>query len=755
MRRKGVLIRNRGFAWVPACLCLLPLAAWCQPAADSLSAGVARYNRDVAATPGPRLLAERSAALYQLIAADPAAALDLALPMDARETVEGVLRARVEDDFAGHRSRTRWSLETAGARFEVFFRDGVPRPSAVPVTLRGVRVGDRIAASFASAVSAAGLPNGRPRTVAPQCTTTGAQQIAVLAVTTPSNPSFPAGFTPAALQREFFGASTGSLASDSLNSYWQEASYGRTSALGQVIGPLALNRDFTCDQLEDLLTAAVAAADSSLDFTRFSRVAVVFPAGVCTTEAFGSIGGAGSIGCQSVVSPSKGTLSASAAWFPVHPLQPMSLWLGDVTHELGHNLGLNHASAESFGGAPLGAPGDPGATAEYGDPASPMGQTWASWNGMPAIGQYSAAHKSNLLNWLPPGGYQEVRSSGAFTLAPLEAPDGLRALRVLRDAPTNSWLWLEYRQPAGDVDGSLSLLGKLDGSNLFAGALVHHESQALDPQHTYLLNFNSAAGPVLAAGTSWSDPYSPLTLSVGTPTPDGLPVAVGYDSPCATASFSATSFGASGGLGTLTVTADPGCAWTAATASSWISFTGPVSGQGNGIVGFSVAANAAQQQRTGYLRVARQGQPILQSGNGLTILGVSPNSGAGSGSAFTFRFTDPNGYGDIEWAILSFGGAACQVAVSSAGGYAWLWSDTSGQWIGPAYFQSGASLGNSQCTLSSTFSSATGAGNEMDVTLRMAFAPSFAGTRQITAEALAPSGGQAVAGMGAWTVIGQ
>jgi hypothetical protein len=756
---ESVLNRNRGLAWVPACLCLLPLAGWCQPEpADWLSARVARYNQAAAAIPDQRLLDERSAALYRLIAADPAAALDLALPMDGRETIEGVLRARVEDDFAGHRSRTRWSLETPGARFEVFFRDGAPRLSGAPVALRGLRVGDRVAAASASA---AGLPAGRSQVVAPQCTTTGAQQIAVLQVTTPSNRAFPAGFTPAALQQVFFGASTGSLASDSLTSYWQEASYGRTSASGQIIGPLALNQDFTCDQLEALLASAVAAADSSVDFTLFSRVAVVFPAAVCTTEAFGSIGGAGSIGCQSVVSPSKGTLSASAAWFPVYPLQLVSLWLGDVSHELGHNLGLNHASAESFGGAPLGAPGDPGVTAEYGDPASSMGQTWASWNGMPAIGQYSAPHKSSILNWLLPGGYQEVRSSGAFTLAPFEAPDGLRALRVLRDAGTGSWLWLEYRQPIGDVDGSLSLLGNLDGSNPFAGALVHHESQALDPQHTYLLNFNSAAGPVLAAGTSWSDPYSPLTLSVGAPTADGLPVTVSYDPPCATPYLSTTSFGASGGPGTLVVTADPGCAWTATTASNWISFTGPVSGQGSGVVGFSVAPNLAQQQRTGYLSVGRQGEPILQSGNGLTVLGVSPNSGTGSGTAFTFRFSDPNGYGDIAWVILSFGGAACQVAVPSVGGYAWLWSDTGGQWIGPAYFPPGASLGNSpnlgnsQCTLDSALSSSSGAGNEVDVTLRMAFSPSFAGTRQIAAEAITQSGGQAVAGVGAWVVSGQ
>lgn len=445
MLQDSVLNRTRGLAWIPAWLCLLPLAAWCQPdPADSLSARVSRYNQAIAAKADSGPLEERWAALYELIAGDPGAALDLALPAERWDEIEGVLRARVEDDFAGHRSRTRWWIETAGTRFEVFFPALAPRPSAVPVTLRGLRVGDHIAAA---AVGTAAPMSASAQPAVPQCTTTGTQNIAVIEVTTPSNPSFPAGFTQAALEREFFGSGTGSPASDSLNAYWQEASYGQTSAAGQVLGPLALNQNFTCDQLDALLTAAVAAADPLIDFTRFTRVAVVFPVSVCTTQAFGSIGGSGTIGCQSVVSPSKGVFSASAAWFPIYPLQLMSLWLGDVSHELGHNLGLNHASTESFGGAPLGVPGDAGVTAEYGDPASTMGQTWTSWNGMPVIGQYSAAHKSNLLSWLPPGGYREVRSSGSFTLAPFEAPDGQRALRVLRDASTDSWLWLEYREP--------------------------------------------------------------------------------------------------------------------------------------------------------------------------------------------------------------------------------------------------------------------------------------------------------------------
>src|SRR5205823_8947699 len=87
---------------------------------------------------------------------------------------------------------------------------------------------------------------------------------------------------------------------------------------------------------------------------------------------------------------------------------------------------------------------------------------------------------------------------------------------------------------------------------------------------------NSAMMP----GQSWSDPYSSLNLTINGVNSGGLSVSAKYDQPCASVQFSSTVFGATGGTGTATVTASPGCSWTAL-ASSWITLTGQTSGVGS------------------------------------------------------------------------------------------------------------------------------------------------------------------------------
>src|SRR5208283_161948 len=234
-----------------------------------------------------------------------------------------------------------------------------------------------------------------------QCSTTGVQNIAVLVLTMPSSPPFPDGFTPSFFQQLFFGPSTGALATDSVNSAWREMSYGQTSAAGQIFGPFPLAQDYDCDHLPDLAAAAIDAADSTADFTQFTRVALMFPVQECALSGFGELGGLGSVGCQTISSPSKGSLTASIAWLPLYPYQLAPFFLGIPVHELGHNLGLNHDSSEDFGSVPLGALSDPGALAEYGSPFSAMGAAWFSNAAdAPAFGQYSAEHKGNILHWL-------------------------------------------------------------------------------------------------------------------------------------------------------------------------------------------------------------------------------------------------------------------------------------------------------------------------------------------------------------------
>src|SRR5262249_28291569 len=120
-----------------------------------------------------------------------------------------------------------------------------------------------------------------------------------------------------------------------------------------------------------------------------------------------------------------------------------------IMHELGHNLGLNHANSRTFAdsvGNPitLGPLGAAGTSQEYGDDFDAMSA------GNP--GHYDAPHKA-MLNWMDSSNFQVVQSSGTWTLEPIEtSPAGLKALKVQRGTGNDAWLWIEYRQPILNYD---------------------------------------------------------------------------------------------------------------------------------------------------------------------------------------------------------------------------------------------------------------------------------------------------------------
>jgi Viral BACON domain/Putative binding domain, N-terminal len=79
-------------------------------------------------------------------------------------------------------------------------------------------------------------------------------------------------------------------------------------------------------------------------------------------------------------------------------------------------------------------------------------------------------------------------------------------------------------------------------------------------------------------------------------------------------STAAFSFQAAGGSGSVTVTAENRCTWTATSQSSWLSITGGASGSGTAVVTFSAAPNAASDARAGTLSVAGLPVAVAQEG---------------------------------------------------------------------------------------------------------------------------------------------
>ncbi|MEP7342896.1 MAG: reprolysin-like metallopeptidase [Acidobacteriota bacterium] len=85
------------------------------------------------------------------------------------------------------------------------------------------------------------------------------------------------------------------------------------------------------------------------------------------------------------------------------------------------------------------------------------------------------------------------------------------------------------------------------------------------------------------------------------------------------------TFTASGGSGSVAVTGATGCTWIATSNAAWITITGGASGNGNGTVAYSVAANTGVA-RTGTATIAGQTFTVTQSAAPCPAITVNPAS---------------------------------------------------------------------------------------------------------------------------------
>jgi len=272
-----------------------------------------------------------------------------------------------------------------------------------------------------------------------------------------------------------------------------------------------------------------------VDFNTYDRVAIVFP----DLSPSCNWAGLSSIGCYNVTT-SSGTFNVSTSVLVWNNLTTVNnIGYQVIFHELGHQLGLAHSRLRVFTDTnnnpiPLGALGTTGTLWEYAGHESVMG--FADGH----LGHYGAAHKAELLNWLPGSDYQLVQGSGTYTIQPYETSlTGPKALKIQRGTGNDAWLWVEYRQNTGLYDSTLP------NSQMYTGALIHYEDSVTNRQ-TDLLDFTAPASysdnPVLAAGQTWTDPYTNVSLSVLSATSAGLTVSVNYGAvPCTPANATVTT----------------------------------------------------------------------------------------------------------------------------------------------------------------------------------------------------------------------
>jgi M6 family metalloprotease-like protein len=506
-----------------------------------------------------KALEGRALALRALMASDPAAAERLAFPASVLAALEasfpnatasleqrghwtGELEYLIEDSVDLKSHRAVFKLHGAQEVLEVKFAGREPPGSlsGQRLSVGGVRSGRLVVASEVERLDAQQGGSATADALALACGPLGSQNVVSILVNLPSY-KLPAVTTPDFVRGVLLGnAYAGSATASpdrSVDDFWRQASDGQTAvnaAAASVVGPVTLASDFNkdangasyCDYY-GMANAAMAAVDNQVDFRQYSRVQLIVPPnGACGWA------GVANVGCRTQSTAGDGTFTASSAWQRADTMQSRGSAVQLSTHELGHNLGMSHASSRDFGTEPLGALGSAGTLSEYGDPHSTMG----SWN----FGFYAASHAANQLTWLAAGAnYLTVESSGTYTIQNYEArPAGLKALKVRRGTGNDAWLWIESRQNTGLYSAALN-------SALFTGALIHYQD-ATTGGKSHLLDFSSGSGSfasaALQAGQTWTDPYSNVAVTVNAVTPGALTLTVNYGAtPCTQAAPTVTA----------------------------------------------------------------------------------------------------------------------------------------------------------------------------------------------------------------------
>jgi len=122
-----------------------------------------------------------------------------------------------------------------------------------------------------------------------------------------------------------------------------------------------------------------------------------------------------------------------------------------------------------------------------------------------------------------------------------------------------------------------------------------------------------------------------------------------------------SSFGATGGAGSVTISTSRDCTWSIAADAPWVSIVGDHSGQGDGVVAYAVAANTVPASRSGSIVVGSQKVPLSQAAAPCRFdLSRSRDSIGPAGGQLAVDVTTLSGCqwaatSDIGWIVVSSG----------------------------------------------------------------------------------------------------
>src|ERR1051325_7075196 len=212
-------------------------------------------------------------------------------------------------------------------------------------------------------------------------------------------------------------------ATNSANAFWKEVSFGvrslvgKTAATGDVYGwDTIAATNATCDYSNWGTAARNAATAAGVDLSGYDHIVHYFPrASSCSFSGVGQL-------------PGKYT------WINGSGAQTIS-------HELGHNFGLHHASSDictATDGTRV-AIGPNCTLNEYGDPFDVMGSGFRHEN----------AYQKGRLGFFETANMTTSTAGGTYDVVPIEQKaTGIQSLRVPIPG-TSEFYYVEYRQPFG------------------------------------------------------------------------------------------------------------------------------------------------------------------------------------------------------------------------------------------------------------------------------------------------------------------
>jgi subtilisin family serine protease len=141
-----------------------------------------------------------------------------------------------------------------------------------------------------------------------------------------------------------------------------------------------------------------------------------------------------------------------------------------------------------------------------------------------------------------------------------------------------------------------------------------------------------------------------------------------------------------------------------------------------------------------------------------TTVSVVPNTGSGVNATFTLTYSDPDGFADLNPVYALINGAldssnACYVLYYPGSNSLYLVNDNSTALLGPVNPGTAGTAQNSQCSVNSASSSASGSGSNLVFTLALSFKPAFTGSKSVFMNALDVAGATSgFTSRGTWTV---